>query len=155
MRFKSNFFFVFFLALPLVVAATTINTENSYSPGETVTITGTCDDPNVEVGLRALLEGENVWLDQETTNADKQYSASFLPPQKGTYTIYSACEGDNAVTSTVCVGTAAECNVAVTEEGAASSTSAPSGGGSGISCNPQWDCGVWSYCNVSLTQGRE
>ena len=56
---------LFLLLLPLAIATTTIQTDKTtYILGEEVAISGACSSPNLAVGLRVVLGGNNVWIDQ-------------------------------------------------------------------------------------------
>jgi len=150
MRLNKYFLFFILLLIPFALATTTVDTTaDSYPLGTDATVTGTCTTEG-GVGLRALLNGENIWFDQATT-INKAYSTAFRPSQKGTYTVYAACEGETAVSTTFCVGTAAECG---TITPAADPTPPPTSPGGGGGCISQWKYGDWSHCNSSLQQSR-
>ena len=172
----SKLFFLFLLFIPLALAATTVRVDN-YQALQAVTITGMCTNSGPEVGLQASLEGNTVWFDQVTA-VNNQYTASFYPPQTGTYTIYSACSGDSAVTTTSCVGSSCQAKEEITDEGTPDdgttppsdtsiSDSTPSGGvvpkgssgdstSSGVAgvCQESWICGPWSNC-INGAQTRQ
>lgn len=164
--FSKIFLFVLFLSLPLVLASTTMQTDNTvYALGTSVTMSGSCSSPSSPVGLRALLQsvGETVWFDQATSDSNNHFSDSFVPSQKGKYTLTAACQGDSGVTSEICVGTAAECGVSsgqpVAPSGTppsdgGSSSGGNNGGGGGYNCKPKWQYSEWSYCDANLQQTR-
>lgn len=145
---KLIFFVLVCLTIPLALAGTTVQTSTQISAlGEAVVISGSCSVSSIAVGLEALLKGKTVWFDQAASGSDNKYSVSFVPPQKGTYTLYAACQGDSSVTSTLCVGTAQECAAQATPPAA----TPPSGGGG---CIPTWKYSDWSFCNATLKQSR-
>ncbi len=146
----SKLFLCFLLLIPVALATTTVYTDKSvYVPGETVTVSGTCSQPDVPVGLRALFDVETVWFDQATSDASQKYSAKFVPPQKGIYSIRAACQGDTSETVEIEVKDV----IAGGEPTPTPSTGSP-GGGSGWSCTPQWQYSEWSYCDANLEQTR-
>ncbi len=156
------FLFLFLVVLPLALAVTSVQTDNTvYALGTAVTVSGSCSSPAAPVGLRAVLQsvGETVWFDQATSDAANHYTDSFVPSQKGKYTLTAACQGDSGVTSEICVGTATECGVSTGQPVAPSGTS-PSGdsgsqgGNTGGGCRPKWQYSEWSYCDANLQQTR-
>ncbi|MBI2668447.1 hypothetical protein HYX14_01260 [Candidatus Woesearchaeota archaeon] len=145
---------VLVLSLPLVLGATTVDTDKDiYAPGETAIISGVCSTANLNVGLQVLLGANAVWVDEAKSDATKKYSKSFLPSQKGKYTAYAACTGDAAANAAFCVGTQDECAPKIAEKEEPKPSSG-SGGGSGGGCTPVYVCGDWGFCNASLQQKR-
>jgi len=153
MKFNNKIFlFVLFLILPVAVAETTVQVNEVYPLGTSVTITGTCTD-NGAVALMAGIGLNTIWVDEVTANPT--FTATFLPPQKATYTLLAACENDLAVQTTFCVGTNDECGVVQPQpDPDPSSSSSSSSGSGGGGCTSQWQCGLWSYCNASLKQTK-
>lgn len=151
---KAKHFFISLLILLPIALATTVQTSEVYAPDSQVAVTGTCDSPNILVGLEIGLGSpvKTIMVDQVTADADKQYTLSFTPPQKGTYTVYASCQGESSTSTTFCVGSDIECGVTPPGEEV---TPPPSNGGGGAGgCVPQWDCTVWTVCNASLQQAR-
>lgn len=146
MGFNSSFFFVLLLSLAIVLA-TTIHTESSYAAGAVVKITGTCNAVSVPVAVQATLQGNPIAevIDQTEADAAKNYQYTFTPQGTGTYTVFTACHGETAATTTFTVG--------VSGGGSSSSSSSGSSGGGG-GCTSSWDCKPWTVCNASLQQSR-
>ena len=156
------------LLLPLAIATTTIQTDKTtYILGEEVAISGACSSPNLAVGLRVVLGGNNVWIDQVNSDA-LAYTSKMLPSQEGSYSVFAACQGDTAVTKDFCVGTCEvtspvcgdgscnngeTCDTCAQDCGVCSPGDSP-GGSSGGSCTPNYQCGAWSRCNSTLQQSR-
>ncbi len=153
----SKFLFIFLLLIPIALATTTVYTDKlNYAPGETITISGTCSLPNVPVGLRALLDGETVWFDQATSDVSQKYSVQFVPPQKGTYNIQAACQGDTseAVDVEVKDVIAGGDSTPPVNNGGNQGGNNGGGGGGGSSCSPKWQYSEWSFCDANLEQTR-
>ena len=152
----NKFLFIFLLLIPVALATTTVYTDKSvYAPGETVIISGTCSQANVPVGLRGLFDVETVWFDQVTSDASQKYSAQFVPPQKGIYSIRAACQGDTSVTVEVEVKeVVAGGDSTPTPNIGGNNDGGNNGGGSGWNCIPKWQYSEWSYCDANLEQTR-
>jgi hypothetical protein len=146
------FLFSFSLAL-----ATTININEAHVLGEIVVVQGTCDTADVWVGLEYGFgtPSKTISVDQVTANGVNKYSATYLPPQVGTYTVWASCQGEANVHTSFCVGDGCK----ITPEDIPPIITPPktpgnTGGGSGGSVT-QWQCSnYWSVCNVNLTQSR-
>ncbi|MBT4151086.1 hypothetical protein HOE52_03925 [Candidatus Woesearchaeota archaeon] len=153
---KSNKLFLIFIvllvALPLALA-TTATAPKQTDLGKIVSIDGSCTTllKDQTVTAQILAGGFNVFVDETITNANKKYTLEFTPSQKGTYTVYAACQGETSATTTFCVGTASECGTIAKPAPTPSTGGGSSGGGGSFT---KWSYTDWSYCNVSLQQGR-
>jgi hypothetical protein len=154
---KSNKLFLIFIvllvALPLALA-TTATAPKQTDLGKIVSIDGSCTTllKDQTVTAQILAGGFNVFVDETITNANKKYTLEFTPSQKGTYTVYAACQGETSATTTFCVGTASECGTTTTTTTTPSSGGSGGGGGGGGSFGATYS--DWSYCNSSLQQIR-
>jgi len=139
--------------MPLVVG-TSVTVDKTFVPGSSVVIKGSCDGTDVGVGMQLQLNGNTIWFGQEQT-AQKDFTHTFMNLQKGSYSISTACNNENSVKKSFCVGTDADCGVVVgggDQSGSSSSSSSSSSGGGG--CTSKWDCDVWTQCNTTLQQSR-
>jgi hypothetical protein len=136
------------LLIPLAVAETTLTADKTtYCPDTLVSLVGQCSDI-MQVGLQAQSGGTNVWFDQ--VSANPSFKTSFNPPEEGSYLIFAACQGDEAVNVSISVNNAGCVAVDTPPPG---DTGGTGPGGSG-GCTSDWDCSQWSLCNKSLQQSR-
>jgi hypothetical protein len=143
-------FIVLLVALPLALA-TTVSAPKQTDLGKIVSVDGSCLALSQKVTAQVLLGGFNVFVDETTTNANKKYTLEFTPSQKGTYTVFTACQDETSATTTFCVGSASECGTTA-KPAPTPSTGGGSSGGGGGSFGATY--GDWSYCNSSLQQIR-
>ncbi len=107
---KSAKFLIFFLILftSLALAEITLDLEDYYPPNQPMTISGTCNAPNILVAFQINVQGTQVWFDQTLTQADSSFSTTYTPTNTGTYTLYISCGGEKEQTD-FCVGTEEQC----------------------------------------------
>ncbi|MBT4804731.1 hypothetical protein HON71_01020 [Candidatus Woesearchaeota archaeon] len=152
------FLLLFLLSFSLALA-TTININEAHVLGEIVVVQGTCDTADVWVGLEYGFgtPSKTISVDQVTAGATKKYSATYLPPQVGTYTVWASCQGEANVHTSFCVGDG--CTIGPGDDDGDDDPETPdpetpgnTGSGSGVT---KWECSnYWSVCNVNLTQSR-
>ena len=142
------------LSISLVLAVSVDTNKDDYNGGETVSIsvnqcTGTSILKIVNPGLNIvdIKAGSDSWSTSYNTLSD---SAS------GKYTITVSCEDGSTnanfcVDDPGCLGLQTQSNDNQTTSGTGTGT----GTGSGLSCNPQFSCSSWSYCNNELKQTRD
>lgn len=155
--------FIFFiigmlLALPLISAMTLTTDKSVYSLGETITISGNCNSPSTPIAFQLQIgdPANTVWIEETNADSTKQFSITHKAQNKGTNSLYAACQGESSTKVTFCVGTDAECGTApVPPAPPAPGGGSSSGGGDGSYCNPKIQCeDYWSYCNATLKQSR-
>lgn len=151
-------FSVFLLIIPLALATFTLDLDENYTTGATVSFNGTCDEDD-QIAFQLTTVGTTVWVAQEGV-ANNAFSTTYVPAD-AYYTLYSVC--GSSLNNTFCVGDNCVGAEPVTEPAAtvpdagssSSSSSSSSGGGRGPSeCTSDWSCGAWSYCTNELIQTR-
>lgn len=154
MKTNKIFLLLLIFSIPLALA-TTVSTQLTYAPDQLVTITGSCQKANAPVALQASLNGNTVWFTETASQDNLLYSTTFLPPQQGTYTIYSACNGETTVTTSFEVKPLTATEIPTPPTAEVTGGSGGGGGGSG-GCRPDWDCSsYWTICNATLQQSRQ
>ncbi len=149
------FFFVTFLLLISLAAAVEVSTDKSeYSSGDKVSITvSSCTGTpiveirNPDMDVVDIKSGLTATYNTLSDSADGKYTVT-ATCTNGEGKKNFCVDAPGCLPSTTIPPSNATTNVTTT-----TTTTQPSGGG-GISCTAQWSCGVWSYCDSTLTQTR-
>lgn len=148
---KKIFIYLILLIFSLsLVSAVEVSTDtDDYNSGDTANIDVTdCAGTSI---LKVINPGFNV-VDIKSGSGSWSTSYNTLSDSAdGKYTISVTCENGDA-TGNFCVDDPDCLGIQVQQQ-----PSAPQGGtpGGGVSCQTQWSCSDWSYCNNELKQTRD
>ncbi|MAF99056.1 MAG: hypothetical protein CMH61_00435 [Nanoarchaeota archaeon] len=101
---------ILFVLLTFTVSALDIELNQRYDSEGVVPFNGTCNESNVPVAFQVSMGVDRVWLDQNSTDDDSFFKNIFNPVDRGNYTLYVACSGENEQKD-FCVGGDEECGL--------------------------------------------
>lgn len=151
---KKIIFLIFVILMSSLVLSISVDTDKDIYESEndlvTIEVTG-CEGLsfvkilNSEPVQISMDQGEDDWGLIYNTNSDGS---------DGTYTVKASCASGGTEETTFCVGEDCSSDIDDTDEDEDDSTTpSPSSSGGG-SCDDEWSCTEWSFCNLELQQTR-
>ena len=150
------FFFVLLLSASLAFAASVAINKIDYVHNDLVTVNVACTGDWL-AQIRSS-DSQLVHIEQGQNSRSFIYN-TLSSSASGKYSVSVSCQDGNTVTTNFCVDANGCAFVAPVggqpggNDGGNTPGPSNSGGGSGT-CQPQWSCNAWSYCNSTLQQSH-
>ncbi len=156
------FLFLFVLSLPFVLATFSLDVDDFYDSGDTVSVSVFCDEGTAAL---QLMSGFDTIAIEQAGSSDLEVALE-LALDDGEYTAFASCDGAS-VSKTFCVGDPAACpgvdsgdpgvegDIDPDDGSDPGDGSSPSGrGGYSGSCDQNLSCSPWSFCGPDLVKTR-